>query len=47
MYLFTDEKKKDIIDELNRSFRVIQFSFDDFYLKGNFMNRELADIISQ
>lgn len=47
MYLFTNEKSKEIIDELNRSYRVIQFCLDDYYMKRNFMDRELADIITQ
>jgi hypothetical protein len=45
--MFTDEKKKEIIDELNRSYRVIQFNLDDLYYKQNFMNRELNQIISE
>ncbi len=47
MYMFTDEKNKEIIDELNRSFRVIKFSLNDFYLHNNYMQRELKTIIKE
>ena len=39
--MFTDEKNKLIIDELNRNFRVIFFNLDDYFLKGNFMKKQL------
>jgi hypothetical protein len=45
MYLFTDEKDKNILDELNRNCRVIFFSLDDYFSKGNFMSRQLDEII--
>lgn len=47
MYMFTDEKNKEIIDELNRSYRVIKFSLNDYYLHSNYMQRKLETIIKE
>ncbi len=46
-YYFSDERDKLIAEELNRSFRVILFSLNDYFLKNNFMQKTLDDIINQ
>jgi hypothetical protein len=44
--LFSDEKSKQIQDEIIRSFRVITFCLSD-YFQENFMNRSLETIIKE
>jgi hypothetical protein len=42
----SNDKNKLIAEELNRSYRVIFFSLDD-YSRSNFMQKELIDIIKE
>jgi hypothetical protein len=44
--LFTSEKNNKVLDELNRSERVINMSLGDYY-SDNIMKRELEDIVKE
>jgi hypothetical protein len=44
--LFTSEKNRKVLDELNRNMRVIHVSLGD-YFSQNIMRRQLEDVIKE
>lgn len=47
MTLFTNEYNKLVLDEMNRSMRVIFFSLNDILIKDKLSNRDLKDVITE
>lgn len=45
--LFETSNSKQSLEELFRSNRVIKFSLNDYYLKGNFLQRSLKDLLEE